>query len=237
MSNESRFVTESLEELLVSIAEGVREAQDALNNAPPVDSFGRPLATYHLPYLDFELHVEMDTTSSSSNRLWVKPIGSSSSSERSVGSKISGRLVSVPPGDGLPIPALAITSKVETVKNNKISYKISVAASNSAGEILASQAIELNINTSVSKRLSEADGISLPDKLKGVSLADVMLVTDESGFAETIFNLSIGTKKIPLDASVVLNAFDCASNLSFVSCIFFPGLPASAICLSFIKIL
>ena len=61
MPVQSRFVGNSIEELLVSLAEGVREAQIALNEGPLVGPSGRPLATYHLPYLDFTIQVDMQT--------------------------------------------------------------------------------------------------------------------------------------------------------------------------------
>ncbi len=208
MRDESRFVTESLEALLVSIADGVRDAQDALNSAPPVDAFGRPMATYHLPYLDFNLYVEMNTvaTQNNSNRLWMKPADANTLSERSVTSTISGRLISVPPGEGLPTPVLTISSRLEKKLQNKSTYKITVTASNSSGEILVGQSIELNINIDASTRLSKAQGIALPEKLKGANLTDVILVTDQSGMAETVLTILISNKNVPAKAFVVLSA-------------------------------
>ena len=61
MPDDSRFVAESIEEMLVALADGVREAQEALSDAQPVDVFGRPMPTYHIPYLDFEIAVEIET--------------------------------------------------------------------------------------------------------------------------------------------------------------------------------
>ncbi len=208
MRDESRFVTESLEALLVSIADGVRDAQNALNSTPPLDAFGRPMATYHLPYLDFDLHVEMETVTTPNNlsRLWIKPAGASTSSERSVTSTISGRLISVPPGEGLPTPVLTVSSKLEKNLQNKSTYKIIVTASNSSGETLVGQSIELNINVDASIRLSKAEKITLPEKLKGVNLTDVILVTDESGMAETVLTIVINNKNIPAKAFIVLTA-------------------------------
>lgn len=201
MSNENRFVSESLEALLVSIADGVREAQDALNSVKPVDAFGRAMPTYHMPYLDFEVQVEMETvtTASGSRLLRINPLRGSTSSTREVTSTISGRLVAVPPGDGLPTPLLTLSSAWK--KNRE--YEITVTAVNSAGEILAGQAVELNINLAASKQLSEIEGVTLPAKLEGTNVTEAILITDETGSASTLF--TIGTR-IPAKAVLVLSA-------------------------------
>ncbi len=201
MGNEDRFVSESLEALLVSIADGVREAQDALNNIKPVDAFGRAMPTYHMPYLDFELQVEMETvtTASGSRFLRINPKTGSSSSTREVTSTISGRLVAVPPGDGLPTPLLTLSSQW---KKSRV-YEINVSAVNSAGEILAGQAIELNINLEASRQLSETEGVKLPAKLEGTNVSEAILITDETGSASTLFTIGA---RIPAKAVLVLSA-------------------------------
>ena len=68
MDDDNRLVAESIEELLVALASGVREAQEALNEAEPIDSFGRPMPAYHIPYLDFELGVDVETTHQTGGR-------------------------------------------------------------------------------------------------------------------------------------------------------------------------
>jgi hypothetical protein len=191
MSNDSSFVSESLEALLVSIAGGMREAQDALNAVPPVDAYGRPLPTYHLPYLDFELKVDMETVKREGGGFFlkVKSLGKGdSSSTQSVSSTLSGRLVAVPPGEGLPIPVLTITSVKETARR----HKIIVTASNSAGEILPSQGVELNINLEASQLLSSEQGVNLASTRAGTKLDDVILLTDENGMADTLLHIDSG---------------------------------------------
>jgi hypothetical protein len=47
----------ALQDILLSIAEGLNKAQNELNNMPPYDEYGRPNTIYHLPYLDFNLQV------------------------------------------------------------------------------------------------------------------------------------------------------------------------------------
>jgi len=45
----------ALQDILVSIADSLSQAQQQLNNMPPYDSFGRPNTIYQLPYLDFNI--------------------------------------------------------------------------------------------------------------------------------------------------------------------------------------
>ena len=45
----------ALQDILVSIADSLSQAQQQLNSMPLYDSFGRPNTTYQLPYLDFDI--------------------------------------------------------------------------------------------------------------------------------------------------------------------------------------
>ena len=201
MVDESRFATESLEALLVSIADGVRDAQDALSGTPPLDSFGRPMPTYHLPYLDFKIEVEMETISKDGRPsfLRMKPRGTGGTVTREVSSTISGRLVAIPPGDGLPTPILTIAS----IRKPARQHEIIITAMNSAGEILAGLGIELNINLQASARLTELEVINFPNSLAGTNVVDAVLVTDENGAATTMFNIAAS---LPAKVVMVLTA-------------------------------
>lgn len=202
MSNESRFVSESLEALLVSIADGVREAQDSLSSASSVDVFGRPMTTYHLPHLDFTLEVNMETvanTGSKGGLLLRIQKGVQSTTSREITSTLSGRLVAIPPNEGLPTLLLTISSERKTAR----SHNITVSATNSAGEILMGQAIELNINKEASIKLSEAENVNLSTLRPATKLSDVILMTDESGTAQTLFTID---PNVPAKAVLVITA-------------------------------
>ena len=204
MSNPNRFVNDSLSALLASIAEGVREAQESLNSTPPTDAFGRPMTTYHLPYLDFEIKVDMESivTEGGNRFLRIHQLGGgrkSSSTTQDITSTISGRLVAIPPSEGLPTVILSLLSERLTARR----HKIKLTAINSAGEILVGHSIELNINLAASKQLSELEGINLSNTRAGTALQDVILQTDNNGAAETIFNIDPG---LPAKAILVLTA-------------------------------
>ena len=184
MPADSRFVGNSIEELLVALAEGVREAQVALNGVPLLDPSGRPLATYQLPYLDFTIAVEVQTDTSSGGGRPIalfKPVSSTTQTDSSVKSTVAGRLIAAPPGDGLPVPRLRLTAG----GNVEGAATITIEVSNSAGEVLAGQRLELNIDDGASAKLTAARSGPAWTRFPGTKLAEALLVTDERGVATT----------------------------------------------------
>lgn len=187
MPTDSQLVATSIEEMLVSLAGGVREAQDALNDLPPFDSFGRPSPTYFIPHVDFDLEIEVKTDSNNRGRpimLMATKMGGSSSTESTTKGKISGRLIAIPPGEGLPTPQL----NVSVLGSQGRRFDLLVSARNSAGELLVGQSIELNIDIEASKLISRGADPALPT----ARLENAMLVTDDRGEAKTSLTLSAG---------------------------------------------
>ena len=194
MASDAKLVADSLEEMLVSIAEGVREAQEALDGLAPFDAFGRPVPGYFIPHLDFELLVDIETETNSEGRPIFKVMaargllgggGSSTSNTKShTTSRIAGRLVAIPPGEGLPVPQLVLTAEKTGVGETTLTIR----ATNTAGELLAGQRIELNIDEEASKALSRGASPTLPE----ARLKEAVLVTDEDGRAATTLVVSDG---------------------------------------------
>ena len=196
MSDENRFVSESIEELLVALATGVREAQEALNESQPFDAFGRALPTYHIPYLDFDVAAKMVTQRQENGRTIMRLVLSKTSagstqSNNEVSSKVSGRFVAVPPGEGLPIPALRLTIE----ESGDASLRINVLLTNSAGEQLAGKRVELNMDPAATKKLTEVNGSTFDAFRTGTQLGEAILVTDENGEAYTTLRIDGGEKK------------------------------------------
>jgi hypothetical protein len=187
MPDQSRFVGNSIEELLVALAEGVREAQAALASTDNVDAAGRPLPGYHLPYLDFSINVEMETRSDSGGRpvalLFKSQPGTSTTQQ--VTSTIAGRLVATPPGDGLPIPRIDLLPGVNIGGEVRLDLRLS----NSAGEVLAGRTVELNVDDAASTRLTDMlHGIEYR-RLAGSRLKDALLTTGSDGVAQTLMSI------------------------------------------------
>lgn len=202
MSDSSKFVAESLEELLAGIANGVREAQAALNNTLPMDEYGRPLPTYHLPYIDFDLKVQIETEESDSGKrsLRIKSLfgGNTTNENSQINSSITGRISALPPGEGLPVPLLQMT----TTRLSARRHRIDIQAVNSAGELLQNATVELNLDVAMSQALSTSEGVNLPS-LRSSSIGEVLLVTDTNGQASTELGIDNG---LPSKALVVINA-------------------------------
>jgi hypothetical protein len=201
MSDSSQFVAESLAELLVAIANGVREAQEALSQMPVLDTFGRPMPSYHLPFLDFQLQVDMETTENSTgNRLLrVLPLATSQKSSTSqISSTLSGRFVAIPPGEGLPIPVLRLTHSLD----DELGHLLNIQLTNTAGEPLVGVPVELNLNTAASIQLSAVEGAALTN-LANTRLRNVLLTTDNQGKANSVLELDAN---LPAKASIVVTA-------------------------------
>ncbi len=188
MPDQSRFVGNSMEELLVALADGVREAQMALNSGPLVDANGRPLASYQLPFLDFSIQVDMQTHTDSGGRpvALIFTSKEASSTGQNVRSSISGRLVATPPGDGLPVPRIDFTIGL----NIGGAAAITLTVTNSAGEKLANQPVELNINDAESLALSQARGVASFRRETGTRLRDALMTTNAEGKAATVLNIA-----------------------------------------------
>ena len=56
-TNPTTQTTFALQDILLGVADSLNEAQQALRDVEPYDSFGRPNTVYQLPYLDFSLKV------------------------------------------------------------------------------------------------------------------------------------------------------------------------------------
>ena len=182
----------SFEEMLVSLAQGVREAQETLNAMPQFDTFGRPAPGYFIPQLDFEFEVEMevDTNGQGSPVMKMRPtrmLGAPAPSQTHSSSvkssnRISGRLVAIPPGNGLPMPQLQVT----TVAEGGNVVRLDVTASNSSGERLAGQVVEINPDMPASEALAGGATLQPP------TLASAQLTTDGAGQASTRVTLPSG---------------------------------------------
>ena len=171
MPDNNQFVSGTIEQTLVSLAEGIADAQDRLNLLEPFDDFGRPRTQYHLPYLDFSLKVHARTVTQNGGasatgspagaRLAAQPArtqlarqnmrmalvmpraSGSTSNTHDIVSTLSGRFVSVPPNNGMPQFSLFTTLTPETGTGKTT---ILVEALYADGNPVTSSRLEFNIN-------------------------------------------------------------------------------------------
>ncbi|WP_203567264.1 hypothetical protein [Aestuariimicrobium ganziense] len=197
---EGSFIADTLQSVIAGMADTLTEAADELSRIPPLDSFGRPTTQYRIPYLDFEIGFRLQTQSTSSGRralLFFAP-ATSSSSTNEVTSKISGRFVAVPPGEGLPLPLLQLT-----VNGTGATQTLSVVAANSAGELLAHAPVQLNVDLEASNALSAAAGVTDPRIAGNVTFDRAVVTTDATGRAQATVTLGA---QLRVSAVVVVTA-------------------------------
>lgn len=218
MSNASKFVASSIEEILLGIADGIYQAQDKLNDIEPFDAYGRPNMQYHLPYLDFNIKLMVETQPEpepkTSDRISIhrkkdlRPAATlrflpmnvqtqNDNFQSEMVSTLSGRFVSIPPNEGLPqIMLQAIATKSSSVKN---SYDLAVNVTNSVGEYLDAISVEFNIDYDASTEMSLLDGIELENPR--FFLTSGVMLTDHLGNTNNQLRLA---DNIPVGASIVI---------------------------------
>ncbi|MCV6585263.1 MAG: hypothetical protein OIF47_06995 [Marinibacterium sp.] len=198
MSNDGKFIADTLESIIVGMAESLTEAQEELSSAAPIDAYGRPLPQYRIPHLDFEVHFDLSTDTKGPGGGMKILFLPSSDSTRGVTSSVSGRFVAVPPGDGMPLPALSIEV---TGTGNRRDVVITVA--NTAGELLDGATVELNIDRDASRALSADAGVPSPRLDGQVQLGAAVLTSGADGTARTTVSFGAALQRA---AVVVLTA-------------------------------
>lgn len=123
MSTAGSFVAGTIEEILVSLAQGIRDAQERLNQLEPFDEYGRPKPQYYLPYLEFTLKISATETTTTDT-------GSATTPAASAGRLAQEKRISSPLGPARirenPIHfALANPSKARSSTTNEIYSTIS----------------------------------------------------------------------------------------------------------------
>ncbi|MEM7236672.1 MAG: hypothetical protein AAF501_02430 [Pseudomonadota bacterium] len=184
---DGRFIADTLESVLAGMAESLREAQEELNAAAPIDAYGRPAPQFRIPHLDFEIGFRLvsEEKSGGGARLFFAPVQSSEASKE-VTSTISGRFIAVPAGEGLPLPVL--TGAV-TQGNATNVRTVAITAANNAGELLEGAEIELNIDEDATQALSAAAGVTAPRIGGNVSFGAAVISTGPSGVSTTTVTL------------------------------------------------
>lgn len=213
--NGTTTVSLGLQELLVSLAESLNLAQRELREMPPADEYGRPNVLYHLPYLDFELHVEFhtsrhniippDVTKStaqpikgavghSANRLIFTPVAGVSL-QRTAGekhnqkysSRIAGRFVAALPNDGLPPLRMLFTAeKITTTTEGTSTYKLTVTVLYPDGKPVPGKRVEINFDQYTTQQLNNNKKLTSPPLLS----PSAMGFTDERGNFSTNVTIS-----------------------------------------------
>ena len=162
----------TLDDFLLSLADGVTQAQTELARAGALGPPGRQFA-YHLPRVDFELKLNLRVVEDAglSNRyqalragrvndkhLLFRPVPpGESSSTLEIAAVVRGAFVAVPANDGLPSVVLRTALNVD----DPVAPVLTVTARNSAGEPVAGLAVEVNVDREESVAISAAAGLTM----------------------------------------------------------------------------
>lgn len=179
----------TLDAYLLGLAEGIKEAQSALNQITvPVGAMGQAAVAYHMPKLDFELRLHMNVqtgAAGSPRRLVFRPAApaNANSTMIDVVSTISGSFVSVPLASSQPPARLRTGMKVIA----KGVVKIFVTVVDVLGKPLPGTEVHFNLDRDKSIALTLAErpaGSSYtPGQASGVTASAV--ITDAQGRAES----------------------------------------------------
>ncbi|GEM_PF-1694198 len=174
-----RFLSGTIDQYLLNIAEGLRQAQEELSQMQ-VTRPGEGTFTYHIPSVEFELKLTFELEQDSSPEtsainplaltgvlpeslkkfrriptIKARPVNPntapSGSFEAGASSTLKGRFVSVPANGGAPLPVLEVTA--EPGDSGK-EVTIIAEVSNAAGEALAGTNVEFNIDREFSELLN-----------------------------------------------------------------------------------
>ncbi len=218
MSDPSDFVSGTIDDLLLSMAEGLVHAQAQLDQLQTLDALGRPGPTYQVPYLDFDLRVAAQfVTDPALDQKYgnkaLAPGGSKHLTMRAIQpadttidgfkgeivSNLRGRFVAVPPNAGKP--PLVITTAVELV--DPLHHELRVVVRTALGEAVPGMSVHFNLDAAMSIALSAADGVVLTELQPTTVLAQGIVVTNAVGLAQTSLVTSDTTPE-PAGTSIVI---------------------------------
>lgn len=150
---------ESLDDFLMNLAEGLAQAQNRLNRSPVSNAMGQETMIYHIPKMEFELHLEMTATrttkSDKQGFLRFLPSAKTQSNEtESASSIIKGTMIATPAGAGLPMPNLTLRASKTAART----ASVIVRGVSSDGNTMAGAIVELNIDKELSAKLNKQEG-------------------------------------------------------------------------------
>lgn len=199
--SDNEFITGTIDEYLVSLAEGIHDAQKQLNQLQLSAVPGQPPTTYFIPKLEFELKLafELDRTSTRSgsaagksgikNLLRARSVAASDqSSTETVSSEatsvIRGSFVSVPVAGGKPTPV--ISTAIETL--SELQARIEVRVIDTLGSPMAGIEVQFNLDRERSEQLT-ALPMDMAAPRDGTDISEAVVLTDQNGLATSILSI------------------------------------------------
>lgn len=192
----------TLDDFLLSLADGISSAQDELARAGSLGPPGRQYA-YHLPRVEFELRMNLRVVEdavlsdryrslrlnrSGDKHLLFKPVtAETSSSTLDIAAVVRGAFVAVPANAGLP--STLIRTAVDA--KDPLAPVVQVTAVNAAGEPLSGLEVQFNVDREESAALTGAGGATLV-LATGTGFERGVVATDASGAARSVLRIGSG---------------------------------------------
>ena len=211
----------TLDDVLLSLADGVTHAQAELARAGAIGPPGRQFA-YHLPRVEFELKMNLrvvDDPALSARYRTLRPVGAGdrhllfkplaaeeAATTLEIAAVVRGAFVAVPANDGLP------GAVVRTLVAPGPPPTVTIVARNAAGEPLAGVAVEVNLDREESAALTAATGRTLV-LAPGTGFAQGVVTTDATGTAQA--ELTLDPRQGPGLLALVIDAADRTETLVY----------------------
>jgi hypothetical protein len=214
----------TLDDFLLSLADGIAQAQDSLARSGTAGPPGRHF-TYHLPRVDFELKMNLRVVEdealsaryaairperASSKHLLFKPLSSQeAASTLEIAAVIKGAFVAVPANDGLP--GALLETRLQPTSDPRV-LMLRVVARNTAGEPLSGIDVQVNLDREESAELTALSGRTLT-LAPQTGFTRGVVTTDAAGVAEA--ELRIDAAQTPGILALVIDAADRTEKLVY----------------------
>ena len=206
----------TLDDFLLSLADGVAHAQAELSRAGALGPPGRQ-SVYQLPRVDFELKMNLRVVDdpalsaryrdlrplrTSDKHLLFRPLASEEAATTlEIAAVVKGAFVAIPANSGLPGPLLATAVDASDPR----APVVRVTARNAAGEPLAGVEVQFNVDREDSVELTQAIGGQLV-VAEDTGFERGVVTTDASGVAAAV--LKISDKQEPGLLALVIDALE-----------------------------
>jgi hypothetical protein len=206
----------TLDDFLLSLADGVAHAQTELSRAGAFGPPGRQ-SLYQLPRVDFELKMNLRVVNDPALSLRYRPLRPLRANDKhllfrplaaeeaagtlEIAAVIRGAFVAIPANNGLPGPMIDVAVKTEDPKRPTVR----VTARNAAGEPLPGTEVQLNVDREESALLTAGPGGAY-DIAPDTGFDRPVVTTDANGVAEA--GLKISSDQKPGLLALVIDALD-----------------------------
>lgn len=202
MADIDTYLSSSIDDYLLSIAEGIRLAQSRLDQLQ-TGTHGGSTWSYYLPKLEFELKMTVEMVENKqvsaklgSDRLrplddrhvMLRPISQTPSTQSQIqveaASVIRGSFVAIPANAGRP--GLILRSRVARIDSRHAEFSVEIV--DTVGARQPGVDIHFNIDRELSRQASAAKGLDFEVRV-GTFLAEGVVATDAEGRAATTLEL------------------------------------------------